>query len=52
MSEAKIVDVKFEGSKLSVTVDPNKNGQPVVEIKIDLGEALSEVTSVISKKAE
>jgi hypothetical protein len=49
----KAVELKWEGSKLIAIVDPNKDGQPVVELKIELAEIPDEVLSAIAaKKAE
>ena len=47
------VDFKFEGSKLSIAVDPNEDGQSVLKVEVDLAEIPDEVLSLISaKKAE
>lgn len=48
--EVKAVDFKFEGSKLLVTLDPNKNGKVVLSLVLDLAEVPSEVLALISKK--
>ena len=51
--EAKSVDYKFEGTKLIVTVDPNKDGQAVLTVVLEIAEIPDEVLSAISsKKAE
>jgi hypothetical protein len=50
---ANAVDFSFEGSKLLVVVDPNKDGQPVVRVEIEMAEIPDEILSAISsKKAE
>lgn len=48
--EKKAVEVKFEGSKLIVVADPNKDGQAVVRVEIELAEIPDEVLSAISAK--
>jgi hypothetical protein len=51
--EAKSVSYVFEGTKLIITVDPNKDGQPVLSLTIEMSEIPDEVLSAISsKKAE
>lgn len=53
MSEVKAVSYAFEGTQMVIKVDPNKDGQAVVEVKVDLKEVPDEVLSAISKeKAE
>jgi hypothetical protein len=44
------VDYKFEGTKLSVTVDGNNDGQPVLTLLVDLAEIPDEVLSLITAK--
>lgn len=46
----KAVEFKFEGSKLLIAIDPNKDGGPVLKLEIDLAEIPDEVMSVISAK--
>lgn len=46
----KAVEVKFEGSKLLVVVDPNKDGQPVLKVEVELAEIPDEVLSAIAAK--
>jgi len=46
--ENKAVEMKFEGTKLIVNVDPNKDGGPVIVVMVDLMEIPDEVMSVIS----
>jgi hypothetical protein len=48
--EAKVVDFKFEGSKLLINVDPNKDGQVVLAVTVDLAEIPDEVLSLLSAK--
>lgn len=52
MSEPKAVEVKFEGSKLLVQVDSNKDGQPVVKLEVELSEVPDEVFAAIKAKKE
>lgn len=51
MPENKVVDFTFEGSKLIVKVDPNKDGEHVLEVKIDMAEVPDEIASIFAKKA-
>ena len=46
--ENKAVDMKFEGTKLIVSVDPNKDGTPVIVVMVDLMESPDEVMSAIA----
>jgi len=43
MSE-KVIDYKIEDGKLKVTADPNKDGEPVITIELDLSEVIDEIT--------
>lgn len=43
MPDAKVVDFKFEGGKLSVVLDTDKDGQRLLSLNVDLAEALDEV---------
>jgi len=49
--EAKVLDIKMDGEYFSVTVDPNKNGVPVLDLRIHISEIPAEVVSAFSKKA-
>ena len=46
--ENKAVEMIFEGTKLQVTVDPNKDGVPVLTLTVDLMEIPDEVMSAIA----
>jgi len=48
----KAVDFRFEGSKLIVVVDPNKDGEPVLSVELELAEIPDEVLSAINSKKE
>jgi hypothetical protein len=48
--ENKSVEMKFEGTKMIVNVDPNKDGGPVLVVMIDLMEIPDEVMSLVSSK--
>jgi len=48
--EAKAVEMKFEGTKMVWSVDPNKDGQPVLTLMVDLMEIPDEVMSLIAAK--
>lgn len=50
MSLEKAFEFKIEGGFLIITADPNKDGQNVLELKIDLAEIPDEVLSALSKK--
>ncbi len=46
--ENKAVEMKFEGTKLIVNIDPNKDGGPVIVVMVDLMEIPDEVMSAIA----
>lgn len=46
-SEGKAFEWLFEGSSLVIKIDPNKDGEPVAEIKLNLSEVPDEILSVI-----
>jgi hypothetical protein len=48
--ENKAIEFKFEGAKLLISVDPNKDGGPVLSLTVDLAEIPDEVFSLISAK--
>jgi hypothetical protein len=50
MEEGKIVSYKIEGSNLVVSVDPNKDGTPVIEIKLNALEVFNEIGSALGTK--
>lgn len=50
--ENKAVNFRFDGSKLLIDVDPNRDGGPVVKLEIDLMEIPDEIMSLITKKKE
>ena len=45
----KAVDFKFEGSKLLISVDPNKDGEAVLKLELDLSEVADEVLDALKK---
>lgn len=45
--ENQVVDVKFEGAKVIVNVDPNKDGSPLVKVELDLMQIPAEVKELI-----
>jgi len=47
--ENKVVDFKFEGRKLIITVDSNKDGEAVLSLSIDLSEVADEVLDAFKK---
>jgi hypothetical protein len=52
MPENKAVEFSFEGSKLKIIADPNKDGQPVITLEIEMAEIPDEILSAIQKKKE
>jgi hypothetical protein len=48
--ENKAVDFTFDGSKLMIVVDPNKDGEPVLRLEIELAEIPDEVMSLLVAK--
>ena len=52
MDENKAVTFKIEGGKFIINVDPNKDGEAVIEIKIDMIEVPDEVVSLFKKDDE
>lgn len=49
MSLANVVEFKIENGMLIIEVDPNKDGQNVLVLHIDLAEIPDEVLSVLKK---
>jgi len=49
MEEKKALEVKFEGEYLVISVDPNKDGEKVVELKVALKEVPDEVLGALKK---
>jgi hypothetical protein len=47
----KSVEFVFDGSTLIIKVDPNKDGQAVMTINIDMSEIPDEVMSAMMKKS-
>ena len=47
--EKKMLDFKIEDGKLHLSVDPNKDGQPVVTLVVDMAEVPDEVLSAFKK---
>ena len=48
----KLVDFKFELTKMVLKLDSDKDGEEVLELVIDLGEVADEVKGLFSKKEE
>lgn len=46
---AKIVDFKFELTKLKLSIDTDKDGENLLDLVIDLGEAFDEIQSLFKK---
>ena len=47
--EVKVFNVSMEGDKLKVTVDTNKDGEPVAELIINGAEGLEEILNAVAK---
>ncbi len=47
--EKKVLDFKVEDGKFKIKVDPNKDGEAVVELMVDLKEVPDEVLSIFKK---
>lgn len=47
MSDVNVVEVKFEGAKVIIAVDPNKDGSPLVKVELDLLQIPAEVKELI-----
>lgn len=52
MSDKKVVSYKLEGANLVIGVDPNGDGEAVLEVKVNGMEALQEIMALFGKKAE
>lgn len=48
--EGKVLKVKIEEGKLIIDIDPNKDGQVVMSVSLDLAEVIDEVASIFKKK--
>jgi hypothetical protein len=49
MPENKAVSFKLEGGKFVIAVDLNKDGQPMIQIAVDLAEVPDEVLAIFKK---
>lgn len=49
-TDGKIVSIGIVGNCLVIAVDSNKDGQPSIELKIDLLEVPDELVSLVRKK--
>lgn len=50
MEEKKALFFGIEGTKFIVGFDPNKDGQPVMKLEIDILEVPDEIVALVSKK--
>lgn len=48
---AKVVDFKFSGTKLTLKIDTDRDGEPLLELELDLAESFDEVASAVTKKS-
>lgn len=46
---AKVVDFRFELTKMVLIIDTDKDGERLMELEIDLGESIDEATSAFKK---
>lgn len=46
----KVVNLKFEGTKLVIDIDSDKDGEPLLDVVVDLGEAFDEISGLVLKK--
>jgi hypothetical protein len=49
--ENKVFTLKFENGKLLVDIDSNKDGKKVLQLAVDMGEALTEILALFKKPA-
>lgn len=47
--EKKMLDFEIKDGKLILSVDPNKDGEPVVFLSVDLKEVPDEIVSAFKK---
>lgn len=45
--ENQAVELKFEGTKAVIVIDPNKDGSPLVKVELDLMQIPAEVKDLI-----
>jgi hypothetical protein len=50
MEEKKALEIKLEGEFLMISLDPNKDGEKLMEIKMHLKEIPDEVLSLFKKE--
>lgn len=46
---AKLVEMKFEGSKLRIMIDTDKDGEKLLELEINMLEAVDEIKDITFK---
>ena len=44
------VSFKFEGSKLVISIDSNKDGEPVLSLTLNLAEIPEEILALVTAK--
>lgn len=49
-TDGQIVTMKIDGGALVITVDPNKDGQALLSVSIDLLEVPDEIVAALKKK--
>lgn len=49
MSDVKAIDFKVEGGFFVLTLDPNKNGTPILTLKLNLAEVPVEILDALKK---
>jgi len=51
MSEKKMLDFKYKDGKMIISIDPNRDGEPVVFLSVDIKEVPDEIVSAFKKDA-
>lgn len=49
-TDGQVVTMKIDGGALLISVDPNKDGQPILTLSIDLLEVPDEIVTALKKK--
>lgn len=47
----KIFTIKFEAGKLLIDIDTNSDGKKVLQLAVDMSEALTEILAIFKKPA-
>jgi hypothetical protein len=49
---AKVVEVKFELTKMIIKLDTDRDGEELLELEVDMAEGFQEIGSMVIKKKE